>query len=441
MKTKNLPLLLFWLLAGVLPLQAQTLEEEVRAMRAEIQRLRQEVETLRQEVRGSPQEPSPAEILPVLQAQVQEHAQTKVESASKFPVKLFGTIVSQTAWNSGEPNWLDLPNIAGPRRTGEPSGTFISTMRQSRVGLMLDGPTIGSMKLNGLYTMDFFGGIPNFSTGQVMGLPRMLYAYARLDGEKSAFQIGQDNMILAPNNPTSLGAQAFPLMFRSGNLYFRVPQIRAERVLASSEGGEFHAIAGIIAPVAGDFVAPQAVNYQFVPPPLAGERSRMPGVQARLVWRALSADPYEKPKWELGASGHYSRERFVTTVSSWAGAVDFNATLGRFGTGGELFVGRNIDAFGGSVGQNAQSHGGFIEGRVTATRRFSLNGGFGTDRLYHLARFPAGITRNSSAFGNAIYSLTPEFSTSLEYRWLKTRVPLPDRRLNHQLNLIFAYSF
>jgi hypothetical protein len=420
---------------------AQSVEEELRALRAEIQRLRQEVDSLRLEVRGRTDEPSPAEMVPVLQAQVQEHAQTKVESVSKFPMKLFGTILSETAWNSGEPNWLDLPNVAAPYLS-QSSGSFTSTLRQSRVGGSIDGPDIGTMKSRAYFAMDFFGGIPNFATGQVMGLPRMLYAYARLDGDRNAFQVGQDHMIFAPNNPTSLGADSFPLFYRSGNLYLRVPQIRAERVLHAGPRGEVRVIGGIVAPVAGDFVNR---DYEFVPPALAGERSRMPGLQARIVWRARPEDPYTKPAWEFGTSGHYSQERLLTPavqrIPSWATAFDFNATAGRLGTGGELFVGRNVDAFGGSVAQIAKSYGGFIEGRVSATERLSFNGGYGTDRLFDSSRFLVSFSRNSSAFGNAIYRFTPEFGTSVEYRWLGTKAFTPEGRWNHHLNLIFAYSF
>src|SRR5262245_53491964 len=95
-------------------LQAQSVDEEIRAMRAEIQRLREEVAALRQEVHPDAQQLSPAEAVPILQAQVQEQAQTKIETSTKFPMKVFGKIVSNTFWNSGEANWLDLPNLALP---------------------------------------------------------------------------------------------------------------------------------------------------------------------------------------------------------------------------------------------------------------------------------------------------------------------------------------
>lgn len=438
------------LLAGTA--SAQSLEQQVQELRAEMQRLREELDSVRAEIRrGNPtaqaaqevqEELTPEEALPLIQAQLEEHSRTKVESNSKFPLRLFGTIVSNTILNTGEPNWLDIGNVVMPQPAGLPTGSFTSTLRQSRVGAILDGPAIGSMRTSGLLAIDFFGGMPNFQTGEVHMLPRLLYAYMRIESPRTAFQVGQDHMILAPKNPTSLAGLAFPIMFRTGNLYLRVPQVRAERVLASGAFGEIRAVGGITAPVGGDN---PTTAYVFVPPNLAGERSRRPGYQTRFSWQATPAGPYEEPAWEFGASGHYSRERYLTGVSpSWAASVDFDATAGPFGVGGEFFAGRNIDAFGASMAQIAKSRGGFVEARIAATRRLDFNGGFGSDRLYDLARFPAApvnLHRNSSIFGNTIYQLIPELAISLEYRRLETKPRVGAVRKNDHFNLTFAYSF
>src|SRR5687767_7192023 len=86
----------------------QSLEDEIRAMRAEIQMLRGEIDVLRQELRGQ-------DVVPLLQAQVEEHAQTKVETNARFPMKIFGTIVSNTFFNRQGADWMDVPNIATGR--------------------------------------------------------------------------------------------------------------------------------------------------------------------------------------------------------------------------------------------------------------------------------------------------------------------------------------
>jgi hypothetical protein len=373
----------------------------------------------------------------MLQAQVAEHAQTKVESNSKMPVRIFGTIVFNSFFNSGEANWLENPNTVGaPPAGGLPSGSFSATMRQSRVGAIIEGPQVGSMRTSGFLAVDFFGGMTNFQTGQVMGLPRLLYGYMRLENGRTAIEVGQDHMILAPRNPTSLAAMSFPDLYRSGNLYLRVPQARIEHSFAAGKSGEFLAVGGIVAPIAGDFSG----NYTFVAPNLAGERSRHPAVQGRLAWRARPRSGDRG--FELGFSGHYGNEEYVGgAISSWAAAVDLDASAGRFGFGGEWYVGKNIDAFGGSLGQLAKSTGGFVEGRFRATPRLEFNGGVGRDRLFDMSLFPAALEGNSGIYANTIFRWTPEFASSLEYRWLSTDPVQNAIRQNNHVNFVLTYSF
>ena len=237
---------------------------------SDVERLRDEVDDLRRQVldlalelralRGvvpamvlhtsvqapvpAPQAPAAAPLPPeMLQAQIEELAQVKVEAASRFPVTLSGTIVSNTVVNSGDANWLESPNIVGTAA----GGSMTSTMRQSRVGLDVHGIPVGSWEAKGALILDFFGGTPGFVTGTVMGLPRLLYAYGRLEHRGTAIEIGQDHVLLAPRDPTSLAAFSFPQFFRSGNLYLRAPQVRVEQRV-----GGVTVKAGLVAPVAGD---------------------------------------------------------------------------------------------------------------------------------------------------------------------------------------------
>lgn len=471
----RLALLLGMLSIVTTGLRAETLGGELRAMRLEVERLRAEVDLLKQEVRelkdmprktelastapvvpaapeatgntnaASPAQdqtaqPSPEEAIPLLQAQVAEQAQTKVESNSRMPVKIFGTVVSTAFFNTGEANWLDNPNVVGPPpASGLPQGSFSISLRQSRLGAMIDGPEIGSMKVRGFVAVDFFGGVTNFQTGQVMGLPRLLYGFVRLEGARTSVEVGQDHMMLAPQNPTSLAAMSFPELYRAGNLYLRVPQMRVEHTFDAGKPGQIIAMGGIVAPIAGDF---NATAPTFVPPNLAGERSRMPAFQGRLAWRARPSGPAEDRGWELGFSGHYGRERFITGgVPSWATALDFDAHAGRVGLGGEFYVGRNLAAFGGSLGQFAKSTGGFVEGRLKATQRLEFNGGFGRDRLFDLSALPAPLVGNTGVYANTIFRWTPELASSFEYRWLSTDPASSDARRNNHLNFVLAYSF
>ena len=446
---------------------AQTTSAEMQELRAELALLRAEVAALRKEIRDgraplaqprlSPATYTASTAAPpaaasestqeqsgpsteMLQSQIAELAQTKVESNSRFPVKLFGALVSNTFFNrsvGGEADWIDNPTIVAAPVPGLPRGSFSSSMRQTRLGAILEGPQIGGLRSNAVVAIDFFGAIPQFDTGTVIGTPRLLYAYARLEGERSALQIGQDQMLFAPSNPTSLAAMSFPSFYRSGNLYARYPQIRFEHTRSTSEHNTWIFAGGMIAPLGGSTPVPGSFVYGNFP----GERSMHPALQTRMAWRHRNS---ANNGFEMGASGHLGRIRFAPGYeTSWGFALDFDGRAGRFGAGGEMFVGENLGAMGGAVAQFARSAGGFLEARWHATPRLDFNAGYGTDRLFDfgLAFSALRYRANASAFGNFIFRFTPEFESSLEYRWLST-APLAgtDRRNNH-VNLIFIYRF
>jgi hypothetical protein len=414
-------------------------QDEVTALRAEVRMLRAELEALRELVLSSVAgaDPAPSPEVQLLQAQVEEQAQTKVESNSRMPVRLFGTILSNSFSNSGEVNWLDVPNVVMPDAGGR-AGSFSSTLRQSRFGAIIDGPDIGRFDTTGLLAVDFFAGVPGFRTGQTMGVPRLLYGFMRLDDGRTAFEIGQDLMPLAPRNPTSLASFSFPNLFHSGNLYLRVPQVRAEQRFGVGSESELHLELAAVAPISGEN---PTSTFTFVPPKLAGEASRHPGIQARAAWRRNSPVPNE-PLVELGVSGHYGSENHVTgDSSSWVGATDFLARRGRWGMQGEAWIGDNIEMFGGSIGQVARSAGGFVELQWHATERLGFNGGLGTDKIVRVRRYAPGLGQNSSVFANTIYQFTPEFATSFEWRRMRTTPIDGPGRSSHHFNMAFAYSF
>ena len=375
----------------------------------------------------------PQALVGMLQTQVAELAQTKVGTESRLPVRLFGTIHSHVFANSGHANWLDNPNLLTPAPADGHSGTFSAALRQTRLGLVADGPTIGGFRSSANLAVDFLGGIPGFQTGQVMGLPRILVAFARLENERTAFVIGQDHVVLAPRDPTSLAAFAFPLLFRSGNLYLRAPQLRVEHALAPFARIQ----GGIVAPIAGDV---PGEDYRFVPPALAGERSRRPGLQARFV---LAAGGGEAPRsGEIGLSGHYGWERRPATLAeSWAAAVDFSVRRDRVGLAGELYVGDNIDAFGGALGLDARAAGGWAELQLFASERLTFAAGTGLDRVRRAQLSPLPRRRSRTAFTTVILSLTPELQTSFEYRWLGMLPGEGAERRNHHVDWVFAYRF
>jgi hypothetical protein len=405
-------------------------KRELAALRAQVQKLQSELDMLKAGAAAAAAPTTPT--VEMVQTQLAELAQTKVESTMRFPVKLFGVVHAGVFANSATANWLDIPNLVlAPPADGR-LGTMSASLRQTRFGFTADGPRIGSARTNAVVAMDFFGGIPGFQTGQVMGLPRLLVAFARVEGDRTALEVGQDHVMLAPRDPTSLAGFAFPLLFRSGNLYLRAPQVRIEQQIA----GRLHAAAGIVAPVGGDLTG---TDYVFVPPALGGERSRRPGVQARVSYRAGELD--DPRSIDIGVSGHTGWERRGTTLATaWAAALDFAGRRDVVGVAGEVFAGVNADSFGGALGLDARSAGGWGEVQVFPSNHLSLAVGFGVDDIRDARRFTLPRRRNQSAYGNLIISLTPEVQTSFEYRQLRTSAGAVNR-LNHHFDWVFVHKF
>lgn len=419
------------------------LREEVGALRAVLGEIRQVAEASAASRGGRPagggqagaqqaQQVTP-EMLEMVRAQIAEHAQVKVESASRQAVKLSGTILANTFFNSGEANWLENPNLisADPPASLD-GGSMSATARQSRVGIEVAGIAVGGWQASGTIVADFLGGVPNFQTGTVMGLPRVLYAFGRIEKDDTAIVAGQDHVILAPRDPTSLAAMSFPLFFRSGNLYLRAPQVRVEQRL----GAHITVAGGVVAPIAGDFGS----TYEFAPAAGAGERSRTPALQGRLAFG--TAHP-ESDGFNVGASAHVGRQQRASGAvdRAWVVAVDADVRAGRLGASGEWFSGRDAQPFGGGLSRTGRATGGWFEARFAATPRVSINGGAGFDRSRDTL---GGRTRldNRGAFGNLILWLTPEVGVSGEYRYLRTRLDFAaPTRDNHHFNFAFAVKF
>lgn len=367
----------------------------------------------------------------MLRTQVAELAQTRVESQSRMPIRLFGAVVSNTVSNSGAANWLENPNIVEAPVPGTTAGSFTSTLRQSQLGLNVGPIPVGGLTASATMVADFLGGTPGFVTGTVMGLPRLVYAFARLEGARTALQVGQDHNLLAPRDPTSLAAQTFPLLFRSGNLYLRSPQVRVEQKL-----GALTLKGGIAAPLAAD--ANQF--FTFVPVAGEGERSERPAFESRVDYTTGSAT--SAGEFSLGVSGRYGWRRPRTELEAAASyAVDFNARVGRLGAAGEFFYTDDAAEFGSAVAQARPARGGWVEARLRLTDRLAANAGLGLDRVRETVG-AATRRENKSVFGNVIFDLAPEVAVSMEYRWLETQLGRAlTMRQNHHLNWAFVVKF
>jgi hypothetical protein len=175
------------------------------------------------------------------------------------------------------------------------AGDTSATARQSRFGLRISAPAAFGAKVGAVVEADFFGGFPAIGTGENFGQVRLRLANARLDWEKTSIVLGQDWMVFAPVNPTSLACAAIPLFAAAGNPWARIPQIRLERRF-----GSVLTQAAVLAPESGDF------NSTFLAQPNSGALSQT------LTFRVASPSPRRAGS---GAARRERSESLDTTAS------------------------------------------------------------------------------------------------------------------------------
>src|SRR6202049_4509247 len=217
-----------------------------------------------------------------------EQSQTKVESGSKYRVRLSGLVLLNTAVTRGSVDNLDIPQIAVPPEAPGVTGFFSGSLRQSQIGIETFGPDIAGARTSANVKFDFAGGFPNTPNGAAFGVVRLRTGTVRLDWADTSIIAGQDAIFFAPLTPTTLSSLAIPALSYTGNLWSWTPQVRIEHRFALSENSALRIQAGILDSLTGD-VPQQSYRY-----PSAGEESGQPayathiGYSQRIFGRDLN---------------------------------------------------------------------------------------------------------------------------------------------------------
>ena len=82
----------------------------------------------------------------LLTGKVDDQYQTKVESASKYRVRLSGIVLINAFNNKGTVDSIDVPSLTYATTPGFANGSLGATLRQSEVGLEVFGPQLAGAK-------------------------------------------------------------------------------------------------------------------------------------------------------------------------------------------------------------------------------------------------------------------------------------------------------
>src|SRR5579862_8432619 len=454
-------------------LQKQTseLKEMLEEMKAEMVRARTETTALRQELEATreqlaaavshPQADESAAVQKIeedqelLNAKIDEQYQTKVESASKYRVRLSGTVLVNLFSNKGAVDNIDFPSFAvdsGPIYT---PGSVGGTLRQSLIGLEVFGPEVKGAKVSGDLQFDFAGGFPNSPDGVALGLARLRTGTVSMSWPKTKVVAGQDAPFFSPLSPSSIASVALPAFSYAGNLWTWIPQIRLERRFDVTENSNILLQGGLLDPLTGD-VPP----YQYTRVPQAGEASRQPAYAFRSGWTHKMFGH----ELTVGASSYYSRQNwgFGHHIDGWAATSDWIVPLGsRFELDGEFYRGRAIGGLGGGIGRSVvfnsvtanplarikglNTTGGWAQLKFRQNEKLEWNGAFGEDTVpartvrfypfFQQTYVGASITLNQSALANFIYRPRSDLMLSREYRRIRTLSILTNYDEASQINL------
>jgi len=280
----------------------------------------------------------------LINSKVDDQYQTKVESASKYRVRLSGIVLLNLFNSHGQTDNLDVPSFVTGPSTG--TGSFGATMRQSEIGLEVFGPTFEGAKISGKLQADFAGGFPNTWNGVDSGIFRLRTASVRMDWTDTSIVVGQDNAFFSPLSPTSFASLAVPPLNYAGNLWAWTPQVRLEHRFQLSGDQSIAIQGGILDNLIGEF---PTNSYFRQPGP--GELSRQPAYALRTEW----THSFHGQPLTFGAAGYYGRQDwpYEHYVDGWAGMADWQIPLAaRLSFTGEFYRGRAIGGIGGDISQS-----------------------------------------------------------------------------------------
>ena len=394
--------------------QAETATKDADALRASVAQIQEETG--------------------VLQAQVKQHDQTKVETSSKFPVRINGALLVTSVFNSGTADDANLPIIALPPLPHYPHGSLSESATQTMLGFDASGPRLWGAKSYADLNVDFWSGASSASYTSPAGTVRLRTAHARLDWPNRSFGVALDRPLLSPWQPTSWVTLAEPALAWSGNLWTWSPQVqfRQNAIL-----NHFDLDLGLIDPP-----APTAYTQGQSTIPSPSEQSRQPGYESHLGFSpSLNGRPIH-----LGAGGYYSRQSYPYHyhLDAWAVSADWNIVFHpAFQFSGELYRGRAIGGLGGGAFKDYVSNaaeryfhglnaaGGWAQAKFTFTPSFEANVSAGLDNAYasdlrdsdqaQSQDYYASLARNATLIANLVYRPKTYLLLSTEFRQINSR--------------------
>jgi hypothetical protein len=466
--------------------RVQQLTEAMNRVQAQMEDSRRQLDEMRQQLADLRKQMGASEVSPsqqqsadsaaaALAAQVEElkerqtmqetqiatQEQTKVESESKYPVKLSGLILMNGFVNTGMVDSAPTPALAigGMGSTG-------ASIRQTILGLDARGPHLFGARSHGDLRIDFDASVPaanGYAGGYGIDLVRLRTAHAELEWKATQAFFALDRPLVSPDSPSSLTALAEPALAWSGNLWNWNPQLGVSHDFSFSSAPSLRTQFALIDVADAPTTRGANTISGVLLSPTTAETSRWPGVETRIA--LLGTD--RGKRGEIGIGGFYAPHRSAggTRFDSWAGTLDFRLPLpARMELSGSFYRGLGLGGLGGGAykdyvyrSNGLESYfltlddvGGWGQWKQRAGERLEFNEAFGMDDV------PAGqlrpfsgpsytvyqnLARNRTFTGNVIYSPSAYLLFSLEYRRIESSLVNAPTTASDVIGVAAGYRF
>jgi len=353
----------------------------------------------------------------------------------------YGYIKLDASYDSAMTNDGDFAYIVLPYEDGEKDDEFNMTAKQTRFGVKFDGGGTDAVDMSGVIEFDFYGGGAENKPNPMLRKAYMLFKTSAVD-----ILAGQTSDVISPIVPTTLN---YIVLWKSGDIGYRRPQIRLTKAVK----------------VADDTKLKFAVsaNRSMGRDKNGGETIGMPSFQGRVaVGTKLMGQVME-----LGVSGLMGREEAVSAADTTiykldqsVVAVDISLPLGDVVVlKGQYFKGSNLAHYLGGVGQGIaevpvegagsmelveiEASGWWTQLTVKPNQSWQFNVGAGSDDPEIPEDDTAGneYEKNTTYFGNAIWTVTPSAVVGVEYAMIETEYVGGESYQDNRLQLSFMYKF
>ncbi len=376
----------------------------------------------------------------VIASEVEQHEQTKLESASKLPLRVSGMVLFNAFVNEGNVDQPDLPTLALYPLPGESHGSVGAGMRQTMLNIDGRGPKLWSGRLSADVSLDFFGGVTAGMNSAPAGIVRMRTAGIAWESQSDLLRLGYDEPLISPLSPTSIATVAEPSLAWSGNLWTWAPQLRWEHRFTISDDRQVGFEFGLYDP---SYTAENEIEAERSVSP--GEAARQPGYETRFSYRSGKGERALR----LGVAGYYDRKNYGSgeTLDTWAGAADWELPLfaqhGQWS--GEFYRGRGVGSLGGGAYYDfykytvpesgmqgiggLDSTGGWTQWKLRFSQTMQLNAVAGQDSGFASElrmSVPASYisqdyyARNRTLMANFVYRPWLSFVLSPEFRHISS---------------------